>query len=84
MSIKNLTSNLKEIIRTKISLLDNTIKKYIDQLFDIEGVLSYMLDNQQDVNEFNEFFTTTTIHDDYRKQSFKDKTKELDSKDNYC
>ena len=72
MSIKNLPSNVKEIIRTKISLLDNDSKKYIDPLFDIEGVLSYMLDNQQDVNEFNEFFTTTAIHDDYRKQSFKD------------
>jgi len=72
MAIKNLPLELKNMIKFKIASLDSESKKYIDKDYSLEGIISFMMDTDQDATEFDDFLKTTNTHDEYRKQSFKD------------
>lgn len=72
MSIKNLPLDIKNIIKNKIDNMSADHKQYIDQLFGIDAVINFMMTTEKSEEQYNEFIKTTDLHDDYRKQSFKE------------
>jgi hypothetical protein len=72
MSIKNLPNNIKHIIKDKIESLDERSLSYVQNIFGIKEVVSFMTDNEGSTNDLAEFIKVTNLHDDYRKESFAD------------
>jgi len=70
MSIKNLPTNIKNIIKNKIESLDEHSLSYVQNIFGIKEVVAFMLDNEGSPNDLAEFVKVTNLHDDYRNESF--------------
>lgn len=70
MSIKNLPTDLKHLIKDKIERLDEHSLSYVQKIFGINEVVSFMLDNEGSADELAEFIKVTNLHDDYRNESF--------------
>jgi translation elongation factor EF-1beta len=70
MSIKNLPTNIKNIIKNKIESLDEHSLSYVQKIFGIKEVVAFMLDNEGSTNDLAEFIKVTNLHDDYRNESF--------------
>lgn len=71
MSIKNLPTNIKHVIKAKVENLDENSLSYIQKIFGINEVISFMLDNEGSPEELREFVKVTNLHDEYRNESFK-------------
>ena len=70
MSIKNLPSDIKQIIKHKVESLDEQSLSYVQNIFGIKEVISFMLDNEGSPGDLDEFIKVTNLHDDYRNESF--------------
>lgn len=70
MSIKNLPNNIKNIIKSKVENLDEHALSYVQKIFGIKEVVSFMLDNEGSADDLDEFIKVTNLHDDYRNESF--------------
>jgi sulfatase maturation enzyme AslB (radical SAM superfamily) len=70
MSIKNLPTNIKNIIKAKVEKLDAHSLSYVQEIFGIKEVLAFMLDNEGSSDNLAEFIKVTNLHDDYRNESF--------------
>jgi len=70
MSIKNLPTNIKHIIKAKVESLDEQSLSYVQNIFGIKEVISFMLDNEGSTDDLAEFIKVTNLHDDYRNESF--------------
>jgi len=70
MSIKNLPNNIKHIIKDKIESLDERSLSYVQNIFGIKEVVSFMTDNEGSTNDLAEFIKVTNLHDNYRNESF--------------
>lgn len=70
MSIKNLPTNIKNIIKAKVESLDEHSLSYVQHIFGIKEVISFMLDNEGSTDNLAEFIKVTNLHDDYRNESF--------------
>ena len=70
MSIKNLPSDIKQIIKHKVESLDEQSLSYVQNIFGIKEVISFMLDNEGSPGDLDELIKVTNLHDDYRNESF--------------
>lgn len=70
MSIKNLPTNIKNIIKNKVESLDTHSLSYVQNIFGIKEVVSFMLDNEGSSDDLADFIKVTNLHDEYRNESF--------------
>ena len=70
MSIKNLPLDIKNIIKSKIDIIPELHKQYIDKLFGIDAVINFMMNTEDSPDQYTEFVNTTELHDNYRNESF--------------
>lgn len=70
MSIKNLPTNIKNIIKNKVESLDTHSLSYVQNIFGIKEVVSFMLDNEGSIDDLADFIKVTNLHDEYRNESF--------------
>jgi len=71
MSIKNLPTNVKKIINSKIESIDPKDLVFISSKFGLKEIIDFMNNNDASEDEFKNFLAVTELHDQYRKESFK-------------
>jgi molybdenum cofactor biosynthesis enzyme MoaA len=76
MSIKNLSDNLKQITKMKLSAIPKEHLTHIDKGMTIDTLIGYMNDTKQNSEQYEQFLNTNVKHDDYRNQSFNETFKE--------
>ena len=70
LSVKNIPEPVKNIIKSKISMLTEKEKSFINKDYHVDGIVNLMIANTANPALFEKFIEKNKLHDDYRNESF--------------